>query len=310
MPPRHGLYPDAGRLRGHPLGIGILCARESAHEVWELTVTNTGDTPRELTLTGYAEFTNHSNYEQDQVNLQYPCLSAAHCLRAIASPSRSTATWTPSPPTNWWTAKRNRAVLWPGRCGGSQLLRRQREFSGPLPRLRRSPGRGIRRSGQRHQLQRKFLRGTVLRGETGPPAKAAPWLSFWGMKSSEEARRPGGGLRRPRRPLRRRGTSAERRLVQPPEPPAGAHPRRRIQHHDQHLERLQLLYHLCVEPAASFIYCGLRNGYGYRTTVQDIQGIIHLEPAMAKEKIRFMLSAQVDNGGRPAAGEIHPQSRP
>ena len=27
--------------------------------------------PRRLTLTGYAEFTNHSNYEQDQVNLQY-----------------------------------------------------------------------------------------------------------------------------------------------------------------------------------------------------------------------------------------------
>ena len=49
--------------------------------------------------------------------------------------------------------------------------------------------------------------------------------------------------------------------------------------------------------AASFIYCGLRNGYGYRDTVQDIQGIIHLDPEMAAEKIRFMISAQVDNGG-------------
>ena len=49
--------------------------------------------------------------------------------------------------------------------------------------------------------------------------------------------------------------------------------------------------------AASFIYCGLRNGYGYRDTVQDIQGIIHLAPKMALEKIRFMLSAQVNNGG-------------
>lgn len=49
--------------------------------------------------------------------------------------------------------------------------------------------------------------------------------------------------------------------------------------------------------AASFIYAGLRNGYGYRDTVQDIQGILHLDPAMAKEKIRLMLSAQVDNGG-------------
>lgn len=49
--------------------------------------------------------------------------------------------------------------------------------------------------------------------------------------------------------------------------------------------------------AASFTYCGLRNGYGYRDTVQDIQGVIHLAPEMALEKIRFMLSAQVDNGG-------------
>ena len=49
--------------------------------------------------------------------------------------------------------------------------------------------------------------------------------------------------------------------------------------------------------AASFVYCGLRNGYGYRDTVQDIQGIIHLNPELACEKIRFMLSAQVDNGG-------------
>ena len=37
--------------------------------------------------------------------------------------------------------------------------------------------------------------------------------------------------------------------------------------------------------AASFIYCGLRNGYGYRDTVQDIQGVIHLEPEAAAEKL-------------------------
>ncbi|MCL2096732.1 MAG: N,N'-diacetylchitobiose phosphorylase, partial [Oscillospiraceae bacterium] len=48
--------------------------------------------------------------------------------------------------------------------------------------------------------------------------------------------------------------------------------------------------------AASFIYCGQRNGYGYRDTVQDIQGIIHLAPEMAKELLKFMLSAQVSAG--------------
>ncbi len=36
--------------------------------------------------------------------------------------------------------------------------------------------------------------------------------------------------------------------------------------------------------AASFTYCGLRNGYGYRDTVQDIQGIEHLDPKMALGK--------------------------
>ncbi len=58
--------------------------------------------------------------------------------------------------------------------------------------------------------------------------------------------------------------------------------------------------------AASFIYCGLRNGYGYRDTVQDIQGIIHLAPEMAADKIRFMLSAQVSNGaGLPLVKFTH-----
>jgi cellobiose phosphorylase len=45
------------------------------------------------------------------------------------------------------------------------------------------------------------------------------------------------------------------------------------------------------------MYCGQRNGYGCRDTVQDIQGIIHLDPQMALEKIKFMISAQVNHGG-------------
>ncbi len=49
--------------------------------------------------------------------------------------------------------------------------------------------------------------------------------------------------------------------------------------------------------AASFTYCGHRNGFGYRDTVQDIQGIIHLAPDLAKKSLTFMLSAQVNNGG-------------
>ena len=48
------------------------------YEVWNLTVTNTSSEPRELTITGYAEFTNNNNYEQDQVNLQYSQFITPH----------------------------------------------------------------------------------------------------------------------------------------------------------------------------------------------------------------------------------------
>ena len=38
-----------------------------SYEVWNLKVTNCSDRKREISVTGYAEFTNNSNYEQDQV---------------------------------------------------------------------------------------------------------------------------------------------------------------------------------------------------------------------------------------------------
>ena len=41
------------------------------HEVWRLTVENMTAAPRELSVFGYCELTNDSNYEQDMVNLQY-----------------------------------------------------------------------------------------------------------------------------------------------------------------------------------------------------------------------------------------------
>ena len=44
---------------------------DATHEVWAVAVRNDSDVVRELTVTGYAEFTNNPNYEQDQVNLQY-----------------------------------------------------------------------------------------------------------------------------------------------------------------------------------------------------------------------------------------------
>ena len=43
----------------------------ATHEVWRAIITNNSDRPRNLSAFGFVEFTNEDNYEQDQVNLQY-----------------------------------------------------------------------------------------------------------------------------------------------------------------------------------------------------------------------------------------------
>ncbi|MBO7599895.1 MAG: N,N'-diacetylchitobiose phosphorylase, partial [Lachnospiraceae bacterium] len=45
--------------------------KDATYEVWSAKVTNTDSKPRKLAVTGYCEFVNENNYEQDQVNLQY-----------------------------------------------------------------------------------------------------------------------------------------------------------------------------------------------------------------------------------------------
>ena len=50
--------------------------------------------------------------------------------------------------------------------------------------------------------------------------------------------------------------------------------------------------------AASLIYSGIdRDGFGYRDTVQDIMGILHVIPQQARERLELMISGQVSTGG-------------
>jgi len=50
--------------------------------------------------------------------------------------------------------------------------------------------------------------------------------------------------------------------------------------------------------AASLIYSGIdRDGYGYRDTVQDLMGILHVIPEEAGRRLELMISGQVSTGG-------------
>ena len=70
---RHGMgYTDIrSSYKGIETSALYYVPLEKEYEVWRLKVRNTTDRVRDLTVTGYAEFTSNSNYEQDQVNLQY-----------------------------------------------------------------------------------------------------------------------------------------------------------------------------------------------------------------------------------------------
>ncbi len=49
--------------------------------------------------------------------------------------------------------------------------------------------------------------------------------------------------------------------------------------------------------AASLIYTGERDGLGYRDTVQDMLGVLHLIPAEVRERLELMITGQVSTGG-------------
>lgn len=49
--------------------------------------------------------------------------------------------------------------------------------------------------------------------------------------------------------------------------------------------------------AASLVYAGERDGYGYRDTVQDLLGVMHILPEDAGKRLELMITGQASTGG-------------
>lgn len=270
---------------------------DKAYEVWSLCLTNQSETVRELTVTGYAEFTNNSNYEQDQVNLQY----SQFITKTVFRGNRICQ-----------MVHGNLDSLKVGEKVDSKTVIER--FFG-LAGARVSSYCGDRESfiGRYHgygnpvgvecgQLDRTLNYnengcGAISAVITLSPGESKNIVFVLGMKNDTEAETILKQYENPKETCKKELEEI-------------------ISYWHGNLSRFQVktpskefntmintwnAYNCFMtfiwSRAASFIYCGLRNGYGYRDTVQDIQGIIHLAPEMAVEKIRFMLSAQVDNGG-------------
>lgn len=271
---------------------------DAAHEVWAVAVRNDSDVVRELTVTGYAEFTNNPNYEQDQVNLQYSqfitrtefendhILQLIHGnLDAVSADGKEVDNKDVGYRLFGLAGQRVS-----GYCGNKEnFLGRYHGYGDP---------QGVT-TGK--------LDGSVNYNENAcgalsavlvlNPGETAHLAFIVGAKNREESRA-----------LMAR--YADPAAVCPEELAAlKAHWHTKLENFQIHTPSAEMnsmintwnAYNCFMtftwSRAASFVYCGLRNGYGYRDTVQDIQGVIHLAPEQAAEKIRFMLSAQVDNGG-------------
>ena len=266
------------------------------YEVWALTVTNASGRKRSLTLTGYAEFTSNGNYEQDQVNLQYSqfvtrtLYEVGRIRQQIHGnlDARPAEDNTGHQITERFFALTGNTVS--SFCGEkAAFLGSYRDYGKPIGVERGDLGSSLNYCGNSCGALSTVITldpgetKTVafLLGEDDPAEQAAISALYTD---------PGSVIAADLQALKNLwGERVEGLQVRTP----GAEFDTMINTWNAYNCFMTFIW----SRAASFTYCGLRNGYGYRDTVQDIQGIIHLMPEMAAEKIRFMLSAQVDHGG-------------
>lgn len=270
---------------------------DKEYEVWCVQVTNHSERTRALNITGYAEFTNNSNYEQDQVNLQY----SQFITRTVFQGNRICQ-----------RIHGNLDSLEEGKdvddkivverffglagadvssyCGDREaFLGRYHGYGNPIGVINGDLGGALNYN--------ENGCGALTTEITLAPNETKCLAFVLGMKDSAQAQEI----------LARYENTKE--VCENEQQELIAYWHGKLSHFQVKTPSPEFdtmintwnAYNCFMtfiwSRAASFTYCGLRNGYGYRDTVQDIQGVIHLAPEMAVEKIRFMLSAQVDNGG-------------
>lgn len=261
------------------------------YEVWRVKLTNTSDAPKNISAFGYCEFTNDSNYEQDQVNLQYTLFITRTYFKdsfiyqtinenikkdvdgnqntsrffGIAGADVASYNGDRESFLGRYHGFANPAAVENGECDNT--LNYNSNGCGALhTKVTLAPGETKTFCfvlGMKGWKNAKEILDSYKDVEKTTEDELQELISYWhGQLSHLQVNTP---------------SESFNNMINT-------------------WNAYQCFMTFIWSRAASLTYCGLRNGYGYRDTVQDIQGIIHLNPDMALEKIRFMLSAQVDNG--------------
>lgn len=271
------------------------------YEVWRLRLTNNSDRVRRLSVFGYCEFTTDSNYEQDQVNLQYTqfitrtyfqgnrlmmvinenCAESVNGNQAsrrffgLAGADVTGYDGDKSAFLGLYNGYGKPAAVQNGKCSNSLNYN-----SNPCGALQTAV---VLQSGE--SIEMAFLLGQKNEDEAQDIIACYADVAETVNREVDELK----GYWH---------AKLDNFHVETPDENFNAMVNT--------WNAFQCFITFVWSRAASFSYCGQRNGFGYRDTVQDIQGIIHLDPQMAKKQLSFMLSAQVDTGaGLPLVKYTH-----
>ncbi len=266
---------------------------DKTHEVWKVKVTNNSDKPRNLSVFGYCEFTNDNNYEQDQVNLQYTLFITktyfeGNRIKQVINENVNKGAINGSVVLNRFFGLAGADVA--TYCGDKEeFIGRYHSYANPAGVVNGNCGNKLNYNAN--------ACGALETKLTLAPGESKEFAFVLGMKNDEEINEVMNSYA----DVSAQTATELKELI---DNWHGKLSHLQVNTPSESFNAMintwnayQCFMTFIWSRAASFSYCGLRNGYGYRDTVQDIQGIIHLEPEMALDKIRFMLSAQVDNGG-------------
>lgn len=264
------------------------------YEVWKCTITNHSSKERNLTVTGFCQFVNHQKFMSDQIDLQNSLFLAKTMFMGDFVYQFHRFREGEAPAERFFGLAEQKIDAY---CGDRDaFLGLYRGYDNPAGVEGELGGEFNYGGNSCGALQTKL----VLQ-----PGESADFTYLLGQQTKEEASEIISQYRD--------ASYAEKQLKELKE---FWHKRLcalEVKTPDENFNNMVNVWNAynCYitfvwSRAASLIYCGLRNGYGYRDTVQDIQGIIHLAPEMAKEQIIFMLSAQVTNGaGLPLVKYTH-----
>ncbi len=274
------------------------------YEIWKFKIRNNGAFPKNISIYGMVEFTNHDHYENDTVNLQYSqfisktYFKGDHILQVInESGSEATADVDGScdkmgdPSCRFFGVAGAEVAAYDGERDA--FLGRYRNYGNPIAveegKCTNTPAYNCNSCGALQiditlkpgeEKEMVFLLGS------GNEELARSVIDTYKNSISEQSDIPG------------------RQLMELKELWHSRLGNLQVGTPDDNFDNMvnvwnayQCFITFLWSRAASFQYCGLRNGLGYRDTVQDIQGIIHLDSNLAKERLKVMLSAQISNGG-------------